>query len=370
MKIFLLLPEFNAGGVERHVLDLSQGLVSLGHEVTVISNGGYLVERAIASGARHISMAIHRKTPFSFPKIWSLRRLFRKESPDIIHVHSRLPAWLCWLAWRGLPRGQRPRLVTTVHGANSVNAYSQIMLRGERVIVVSKFIQDYVLKAYPQVCLEKPKIIYQGVDENLYSRRAEIPSAWLETWRKNYAYLSGKQLLLLPARITPGKGHSDFLKIVKLLVEKGLPVHGLIAGFVHRKRYSFLKKLMAEVRELELEKHVSFLGDRNDLREWMMISDIIYILSSVTEAFGRSVLEGLALGKPIIAYSQGGGREQMERFFPQGQLAPGDIPGVVALTEAFMALPVKPAFIPEEFTISAMCRNTVTLYRELLDSRP
>ena len=52
---------------------------------------------------------------------------------DIAHARSRLPAWLCYLALRQMPAATRSRFVITVHGPHSVNTYSRIMTRGERV---------------------------------------------------------------------------------------------------------------------------------------------------------------------------------------------------------------------------------------------
>ncbi len=46
---------------------------------------------------------------------------------DILHLRSRLPAWVGYLAWKSLPERLRPKLVTTFHGFYSVNAYSAVM---------------------------------------------------------------------------------------------------------------------------------------------------------------------------------------------------------------------------------------------------
>ena len=142
MKVIQILPELNAGGVERGTLEVGKYLTEQGHESIVISNGGRLVEQLEAEGSRHITLPVHKKRLSSLKQVKILRRRFETEKPDILHLRSRLPAWLAYLAWRKMDPLTRPRLVTTVHGFYSVNAYSRIMTKGERVICVSNRVKD------------------------------------------------------------------------------------------------------------------------------------------------------------------------------------------------------------------------------------
>jgi hypothetical protein len=81
---------------------------------------------------------------------------------DIVHARSRLPAWICFLAINLIKNNNRPIFITTVHGAYSVNFYSSIMTKGEKVIVVSEMIREYVLKNYN---IDRKKLVlnYRGV---------------------------------------------------------------------------------------------------------------------------------------------------------------------------------------------------------------
>ena len=158
MKVIQILPELNAGGVERGTLEIADFLSKQGHEAIVISNGGRMVEALEASGARHIAMPVHRKSLVSLLQVLPLRRLMEKERPDILHIRSRVPGWIAYLAWRGMSPKTRPRLVSTVHGFYSVNRYSAIMTKGERVIAVSESTRQYILKSYPQT----PPSLIQG----------------------------------------------------------------------------------------------------------------------------------------------------------------------------------------------------------------
>ena len=119
MKVIQVLPELNAGGVERGTLELGRHLAAAGHESLVVSAGGRLVEQLETEGSRHIRLPVHRKSPATLGQVRPLRRLFETESPDIVHLRSRVPAWVAWLAWRKMDPAGRPRLVSTVHGFNS-----------------------------------------------------------------------------------------------------------------------------------------------------------------------------------------------------------------------------------------------------------
>ena len=137
MKIIQLIPELNSGGVERGTLEIARALVAAGHESVVISNGGRMVAQLEAEGTRHILLPIHRKSLGSLWQIRPLRKIIQQEQADILHVRSRIPAWLTHLALRKIAVKDRPALISTVHGFYSVNRYSEIMTRADRVIAVS-----------------------------------------------------------------------------------------------------------------------------------------------------------------------------------------------------------------------------------------
>ena len=93
-----------------------------------------------------------------------------------------MPAWVVWLAWRRMDPATRPRLVSTVHGLHSVSRYSEIVTVGERVIVVSQAMRDYVLENYPRCPPEKLALIYRGIDPREFPRGHQPRDEWLRDW--------------------------------------------------------------------------------------------------------------------------------------------------------------------------------------------
>ena len=148
-----LLPELDAGGVEKGTTEIAAYLVSRGCRSIVIAKQGRLVKQLLAQGSEHIDWDIGTKSLSSLRWIPKLKNLFEAQKPDIIHLRSRLPAWMGYLAWKLMPIHQRPHLVTTVHGPYSPGLYSSVMMRGERIIAVSEMIKQYILQHYSFVTL-------------------------------------------------------------------------------------------------------------------------------------------------------------------------------------------------------------------------
>ena len=84
----------------------------------------------------------------------------------------QMPAWLGWLALRGMPEAARPRFVTTVHGLNSPSRYSAIMARGERVVCVSQSVRAHVLRHYPATDPRCLRVIPRGIDPAAFALKA------------------------------------------------------------------------------------------------------------------------------------------------------------------------------------------------------
>ena len=297
-----------------------------------------------------------------------LRELFEKERPDILHLRSRLPAWLAWLAWRKMNPATRPRLITTVHGMYSVNFYSKIMTRGEAVICVSNSVKDYVLKNYPDVPENKLTVIHRGVDPQQFPYGFQPPAGWLKKWQADYPQLEGKYVITLPGRITRWKGQLDFIQVIATLKAKHIPVHGLLVGEPHPKKLEFLGEVKAAIQAAGLEHDITLVGHRSDLREVMAVSDVVVSCSTDPEAFGRVTLEALALGKPVAGYAHGGVGEQLKALLPEGNIPVGDKKTIVKLLTNWANAPTHPVR-ESTFTLESMLSSTLDIYKDLAAPR-
>jgi glycosyltransferase involved in cell wall biosynthesis len=366
MKVVQILPELNAGGVEGHVLDLAGFLASTGHESIVISNSGNMVAKLEQRGVRHVTMPVHRKSLRSLFQVRKVRKFLRSEKPDVVHAHSRVPAWIAWLALRSMDRLTRPKFVTTVHGFYSVNAYSAIMTQGDRIIAVSESIRTYVQDKYPACDPRRIEVIPHGIDPTTYHPEFKPSADWLAQWQSEHPELANKQLLLLPGRITRLKGHGDFFLLIKKLKQAGHPICGLIAGNTHPKKHAYLDELHQQAERLGITNDIVFLGHRSDLRELMAVSDIVMALSQQPESFGLTVLEALALGRPVVGYDCGGVGELLAAFFPLGKCPLGKLSHVIEKSASIIRDRAQVLPIVNPFTLEAMCESTISVHQELL----
>jgi glycosyltransferase involved in cell wall biosynthesis len=367
LTVVQILPALASGGVERGTLEVGAHLSSNGHRSIVISAGGRMVKKLLEQGSEHVEWSIGKKSLFTLRLVNRLRKLLEKEKVDILHVRSRFPAWIAYLAWKEMDPNTRPAFVTTVHGPYSVSPYSEVMTKGERVIVISEMIRDYVINNY-QTDADKLRLVYRGVDVNAFPYQYQPEDAWLKAWYKAYPKTRNKNILVLPARVTKWKGQEDFIEMVAQLKKHNNSFHALIVGEVKKGKSSYLKKLEYQAKTKGVADMVTFVGHRDDLREIMAISKIVYSLSLEPEAFGRTTLEALSLGVPVIGYAHGGVKEQLATILPEGQIDVGNIAEATMLTLNWLNQPPKVA-MNQVFSLQSMLEKTMLVYQELAESR-
>lgn len=368
LTVVQMLPALHAGGVERGTVEIAEALVAAGHRAIVIADGGRYSERLTAIGAEWFPWPVGRK---SLATLWrfvpKVRELLTRERVDILHLRSRFPAWVGALAWRGLPPLERPRLVTTVHGFYSVNRYSAIMTRGEAVICVSEAIRRYVVRHYPKTDPARLTVIPRGIDPAHYPRGYRPTAEWFQEWFAQFPETRDKRWVTLPARLTRWKGQLELLAVWPEIVARHPDAHALLVGGFDSRRADYVAELRRLIAERNLTASVTLTGDRPDLKNILAASTVVLSLSTDPEAFGRTTLEALALGTPVVGYHHGGVAEQLAAIYPHGSVAVGDRTALTRQLDAALAgiLPPVTAPLPEPFTLAAMQRATLALYERL-----
>ncbi len=363
LTIVQLLPKLNAGGVEQSTLEIGRALVAAGHRSVVISAGGRLLDRLKAQGSEHIVLDIGGKSLTTLRHVWTLRRLFKEIRPDIVHARSRLPAWLARLTLSGM-RAPKPHFVTTVHGLNSPGPYSAILTRGERVICVSNTVRDYVLRHYPRTDPARLTVIPRGVDPAEFPFGYQPDDAWRRGFLMDFPQLAGGFVLTLPGRGTRLKGHHDAIELLAGLVARGLDCRLLLLGARESGREAYVAELEALALRRNVAQRVVISVPRNDVREIFSISTLILQLSTQPEAFGRTVIEALALCKPVLGYAHGGVGELLAELYPEGRVPPGDATRLVE--RAAELLRVAPPITPlTRYRLVDMQAATLKVYADV-----
>jgi glycosyltransferase involved in cell wall biosynthesis len=363
LTVVQVVPALNAGGVERTTLEIGSALTLAGHRSIVISAGGRMVERLQGDWSEHFTLDIGRKSLSTLRHIWTLRRLFKEWRPDIVHARSRLPAWLAHFALASMP-APRPHFVTTVHGLHSPGAYSAIMTRGERVICVSNSVRDHVLRHYRHVEPGRLTVIPRGIDPQEFPFGYRPGDAWRETFYGEFPALRGGLLLTLPGRGTRLKGHADAIELLAGLRARGFDGRLLLLGAREPGREAYIAEIERLAVERGVAEQVAISVPRSDVREVYAASALILQLSRKPEAFGRTVLEAIALCRPVLGYAHGGVGELLAELYPEGRTPPGDLTRLIE--RAAELLRVAPPIAPlQRYRLADMQAATLALYQEV-----
>jgi len=271
MKIMQILPEFEEGGVERHVLWLSNELASRGHEVTVVSAGGKL-ENQLDPGVRHHKLPVHLKNPAT--AAWCALKIAgfaKKDKYDLLHAHSRVPAWITWWA----SSISKTPWVITAHDNYRRNRTLYPFRYADTAICVSRSVKEHLERFIP----EESHVIYNGLPVN-YAK-------WTGPTRK------GPKRLLFLGRITRRKGLQVVLEALGDFRQKDWILDVVGDGPLRG-------DLENMALELGIASKVSFHGFRDDTEKWMKQCDL-FLFPSLDEGMGLTLMQAVYMGVPVLA---------------------------------------------------------------------
>lgn len=291
LKVMQILPEFHEGGVERHVLWLSNEMAKKGHEVLVVTKGGklesYLDERV---GVWHLP--VHAKNPVTaFFCAMRIAGRAKKEGWDILHAHSRVPFWIA--RWAS-SKGDIPWVATT-HDTFKHSCVLAPLKKASATISVSRSVKDHLVPYLPKNAF----VIYNGL----------LPTE--KTWQGSLEKDPFKFLFI--GRLTPRKGLQVVLKA--LADVKGNWILDVVGDGPMRKELENL------VDGLRLSDKVRFWGFRDDTDDWHAKCSC-FLFPSLEEGMGMTLMRAIQMGVPVLASNLPPVRELC--LNPEALLKPGD----------------------------------------------
>lgn len=370
--VLQVLPALDAGGVEQGTVEIAQALARDGWRALVASAGGRLVPALQAAGGRHLALPLATKNPAGILRnAGGLVRLARTEGVAIIHARSRAPAWSALLAARraGLP------FVTTYHAPYAEDApgkrlYNGVMARGDRVIAISRYVADLAVARHG-ADPARIRLIPRGVDPARFDpvavsndRVARLTSAW--------RLPEGAPVIVLPARLTRWKGGLVLVEALARLARRDA-VAVLVGSDQGRTAYA--AELEGRARALGVADQVRLAGHCADMPAALALADVVVSASAEPEGFGRAVIEGQAMGRPVIATNHGGAAETVEDGATGYLVPPGDAAALAAALDRVLALAPEDRLalgarartaVLVRYTTVAMQEATLAVYRELL----
>ena len=378
--VLQVVPALDEGGAERSTVEIAQAIVAAGGRALVATRGGRLAGAIAAAGGKVFPMPVHSKNPLTIlANRGRLLRLIRAERVDLVHVRSRAPAWSALLA----ARAAKVPLVATYHGAyEAMNPlkrhYNSAMTRADIVIANSEFTAASIRAQYP-IDARRLRIIPRGVDVAVFDPRQagrERGEALARQWGVRHA--AGALRLLLPARLSPWKGHRTAIEAIASLASAthpGASGQRLILQLVFvgdaEGRDDIRAGLQHEIDSRGVRDMIHFVGHCADMPGAYSWADIVLSPSTRPEAFGRVAVEAGAMGKPVIAADHGGARETIVDGETGVLVAPGDAKGLAEAIAALAAMGEAGraaigararARVERHFSLDAMRRATLEAY--------
>ena len=299
-------------GGQNQVLLTARGLAARGHEVWVACQQGAPLEaRARAEGLAVRPMAFHGD--LSPGALVALARLMRETRPHVVHLHDP-HAVSAGLAASSLAPGFRRiasrRVDFPLRGPLSRWKYGAC----RRVIAVSRAIAGQ-LEA-DGVPRQRIRVVYEGVPDRA------APAGGRDALEA-LGVPAGAPVVGNVAALTGHKDHGTLLHAAALVKARRPDVWFVIVGEGERRG-----ELEEQARALALQDRVVFAGFRDDV-DRLLAAFTVFCLSSHMEGLGTSLLDAMALARPIVATSAGGIPEAVEEGVT-GRVVPPRDPAALA----------------------------------------
>ena len=165
----------------------------------------------------------------------------------------------------------------------------------------------------------------------------------------------------MPGRGTRLKGHAEAIALLGELRAEGISAALWMLGTDEPGREAYLAELRTLAESLGVAARLRMSPPRSDVVRAYAAADLVLQLSRQPEAFGRTVVEALSVGAPVLGWAYGGVGEQLAALQPEGAVTPGDATALRAAARRLLdTSPAMPASIP--YTLDAMQRATLELY--------
>lgn len=367
MKVLQILPELNAGGVERTTLEIAQALNVSGFQPHVCSNGGRMQAGFSAYNTVHHTFNIGSKNPLHLRRnTQALIDIIKAHEIDLVHARSRAPAWPAHAAAKATGKP----FVTTYHGIYNAKSrakkrYNAIMAKGDIIIANSNYTKNHIQTQHG-IRSENIRVIPRGVDMDLFDP-ARLAAEDRDRQRKVWNILDGQKIILLPGRLTRWKGQVIAIKALAHLPEE----FGLILMGDDQGRTKYVEELNNLTKVLKLEERVHLPGHSAEVAQALFASDIIIAPSIEPEAFGRVVAEAQAMGRPVIASAHGGPIETVVSGKTGLLCEVNNPPALAKAIETILTWKnYEPSFarahVAKNFSKTQLQRKTLDVYRHLL----
>ena len=302
IKILNITSDSNIGGAGRCILTFLRNYDREDFEVKlVLPKKSALIPYVEKTNTEYIEADGIADTSYSKEGVASLKEIFKREKPDLVHAHAsfaaRIAAKMLNIPVIYTRHSVFPNDPSVTKGFGKLKNGIINNLTANKIIAVAGAAKDNLTEA--GVSEKKIIVIPNGVDKiEKYSEKS------LASAKKFYGIEPHNFVFAMIARVEDIKGHLYFLEAAKLLKDKYPFVRYFICG-----TGNYVDTVKRKIKELGIEDIVLYLGHIQDVTSIMNVIDVNVNASYGTEATSLSLLEGMSVGKPIIASDYGGNPE-------------------------------------------------------------
>src|SRR5882672_11773482 len=301
-------------GGQNQVLLTVNGLREIGQRAALVAHPDGELRRRAAEGLELVPLA--PRSEMDFTAAWRLARVIKKLQPDVIHAHDAHGVAMASLALSlgaaSAKDGEPPLVVSRrVDFHLRSNSFSRWKHRQvDCFIAASEAIRQMLIS--DGVPADRTVTVHEGIDvEHVLARPpVNVHEAF---WLPHHAPVVGNV-----AALVPHKGQRYLVDAAHLVVREIPDARFIILGEGELREH-----LEKQVREHHLEKHVLLPGFRTDVLGCIKGFDL-FVMSSVTEGLGTSLLDAMACRRAIVATRAGGIPEVVDEGVTGLLVAPRD----------------------------------------------
>ena len=369
-RVLHLTTHLNIGGITSYIKLLVKEMQNMSYEFFVGSSGGTQEKTLQEQGVHCLTLNIRTKSELS-PKVYAailpLIQFIRKERIDLIHAHTRVTQVLSWWVqqFTGIP------YVSTCHGFYKRRLGRRLLPAwGDQAIAISIPVGEALVRDF-QLKSEKVTTILNAIDivelENRY--REKDP----KVIRLEHNILQENPVIGIVARVVEDKGHEFFLRAAAELINTSFPsLKVLIVG-----DGPYLPTVRELAKRLGIEKSTFFFGSINDVTYALAIIDIFVLPAIWREGFGLSIIEAMAVGKPVIVTNIWALNELVQNRVNGLLVNPKDVDALAGAVSELLqnrSLYEKISkngyeMVKREFSIAKMAQRMDQLYQQILLQR-
>ena len=347
-------------GGQNQVLLTVNGLREIGQRAALVAHPDGELRKRAAEGLELVPLA--PKSEVDFTAAWRLNRVIKRLKPDVIHAHDAHGVAMAGLALSlgaSTAKGGEPPLVVSrrVDFHLRGNSFSRWKHRQvDCFIAASEAIRQMLVS--DGVPADRTVTVHEGIDVD------HVVSQPLVDVHQAFFLPHGAPVVGNVAALVPHKGQRHLIEAAHIVVQKLPDVRFVILG-----EGELREALERLVKEYRLEKHVLLPGFRTDVLGCIKSFDL-FVMSSVTEGLGTSLLDAMACSRPIVATEAGGIPEVVANGVTGVLVPPRDH---VAMADAIVSLIQDKARLQamgaagfarvnEKFTVERMIAGTAAVY--------